>query len=222
MIGKMIDRAAFSLLGTAGLYLFFLNAGLGVVGSGALALLCAYLAGYVIRHRPRGRGVSRARAEASLFHIAMMDEAGAREALEALTDAADAVYLVRHPDGVLTLDAFYAIWREQGDGTTVVATCRVQPEASAFARQRGMALIDREALVKRIRKTGLCAVDEVREEPMLARLGTLWSSVRVRPRMILYGLSLFGMYFATGQPLCLVCALAVLGVIGAKGIESVA
>ena len=43
MIGKTIDRAALTALGAAGLYLFFLNAGLEIPGSAALALVCMAL-----------------------------------------------------------------------------------------------------------------------------------------------------------------------------------
>ena len=62
MIGRTIDRAALTLLLTAGLYLFFLNAGLGIPASCALTLLCAALARYLYRRRPGARTWSAGRS----------------------------------------------------------------------------------------------------------------------------------------------------------------
>ncbi len=221
MIGRMIDRAALTLLLTAGLYLFLLNAGFGIPMSCALTFVLAALARHLYRRRPWARRVSVARAEAGLMAVALMKEDEARAALRRLTGLDDAVFLIRHPEDALSLNALYALWRDSGDGATIVATCGVVDAAARFAKARGMTIVDRGGLVRRIRKTGLCAASEPAAVPVPRRLRRLWDGIRPRPRMIAYGLSLMGMYLVTGQALCLICALGVLAVAGAKGIERV-
>ena len=221
MIGRTIDRAALTLLLTAGLYLFFLNAGLGIPISCALTLLCAALARYLYRRRPGARRISVARAEAGLMAVALMGEDEARSALRMLTGLDDAVFLIRHPEDALSLNELYALWRDSGDGATIVATCGVADAAARFAKARGMTIIDRGALVKRIRKTGRCVGAQPPAPSLPQRLTRLWDGIRPRPRMIAYGLSLMGMYMVTGHALCLICALGVLAVAGAKGIEGI-
>ena len=57
------------------------------------------------------------------------------------------------------------------------------------------------------------------------RLRQLWARLRarpLRPRMIAYAAGLLGMYLATGRPLCLLCALGLLGFAGAKLIDRLA
>ena len=225
MTGKMIDRAALTALGVAGLYGFFLNAGLGVAASGALAFACAVLARYVWARRPRSRRVTAAQAEAALWSIATMKEAEAREALAALTGAPGAIFLLRHPDATLTLGELFGIWRERGGDVSVVATCAAEPGAVQFASRMGMALTDRGGLVRRIRKTGLYVPEKTMPEPVLNRLRQLWARLRarpLRPGMIAYAAGLLGMYLATGRALCLLCALGLLGFAGAKLIDRLA
>lgn len=219
MIGRMIDKAALAVLLTSGLYLFFLNAGFGIPISCALTLVCAALMRYIYRRRPGARRITVARAEAGLMSVSMMGEEEARDALRTLTGLDDAVFLIRHPEDVLTLNALYTLWRGAGDGATVVVTCGVEDDAARFAKARKLTLIDRGALVRRIRQTGLFAGEEPTAPAVSQRLRRLWDGIRPRPRMIAYGLSLLGMYMATGQTLCLICALGVMGVAGAKVIE---
>ena len=219
MIGRLIDKAALTLLLTAGLYLFFLNAGLGIPISFALTLVCMALGRYLYKKRPGARRISPAQAEAALMAVAMMGEEEARDALRTLTGLHDAVFLIRHPESTLSLDALYALWRGAGDGATVVLTCGVDAAAARFAKARRLEIIDRGALIKRIRKTGLCVPEEPLATPVARRLRRLWDGIRPRPRMLAYALSLIAMYLATGRALCLICALGVMAVAGAKGIE---
>ena len=151
--------------------------------------------------------------------VALMGEDAARDALRTLTGRNDAVFLIRHPEDVLTLSALYALWRGTGDGATVVVTCGIGDDAARFAKARKLTLIDRGALIRRIRQTGRFVREDSPAPPVSQRLRRLWDGIRPRPRMIAYGLSLMGMYMATGQALCLICALGVMGVAGAKVIE---
>lgn len=217
MLGRRIDRAALTILGTAGLYRFFLRINFGIVASCALTFVCAALARHVVLNRPRR--VSAARAEASLLAIATMERGAAERALAALSGETDAVYLIRHPQGTLSLNDLFGLWQERGDGASIVVTCDLEDGAAAFAKARGMSVTDRRQLVKRIRKTGLYLIEESPAAPLLPRLERAWQGVRVRPRMAMYGLGLTSMYLATGQTLCLVCGLGILGVMGVKLID---
>ena len=85
MIGKMIDGAALTALGAAGFYLFFLNAGLGIVGSCALAFISVILSRRVIQGMPVRRRVTQTQARVALMAIALMGEEDASKALIALT-----------------------------------------------------------------------------------------------------------------------------------------
>lgn len=219
MLGRLIDHAALTVLGTVGLYLFFLNAGLGIPASCGLTLACAALARYVIVNRPRKERITRTRAEASLLSIAMMDGDAARAALAELSGIDDGIFLIRHPEGTVTVDEVFAIWRERGDGTAIVTTCKVDDAAKSFAKASNMTVMDRDWLIRAIRRTSRYAVEEPPREAVSAQLSRLWAGVRVRPRMLLYSVSLMGMYLATGRLICLACALFVLGVAGAKLIE---
>lgn len=216
MIGRMIDRAAATLLGTAGLYVLFLNAGLGIGLSLCMTAACMALARQLWMRRPRRRRVTRAQAEAALLSIAL---AGDEAALRTLSGRADAAVLIRHPGAALGLGELFEIWRERGDGAAIVLPCDVDEAAAAFADSRGMALIGKKALVKRIRQTGLYVADDGPGETLSAKLAGGWSNLRVRPRMIAYSLSLLAAYLATGRAVCLACALGVLGIAGAKLIE---
>lgn len=216
MIGKTIDRAALTLLGTMGLYLYFLNAGIGIAGSCALAFVCASLARYALRHRPRRRKITLKQAEAALDSIAMMGEDEAGMALRTLAGREDALMLIRHPEGTFTLNELFETWRERGDGAAFVVTCAAEAGAAQFAKARGMTLMDKSALLKRIRATGLYVPREAPSVPFSRRLEGLWNGIHIRPRTLLYSMSLLTSYLITGQALCLVCALGLLGVMGMK------
>lgn len=218
MIGNMIDRAALTALGAAGFYLFFLNAGLGIVGSCALAFVCMVLLRQVIKGIPFKQSVTKARAEAALLSIALMGEADAREALIALTGQAGIILVLRHPEGVFTVDMMYELWREHGDGVGVVVTCTAEGKAKGFARERNIELIDGEKLVKRIQKTGLYIPPDAPQPSLLSRLRPLWERP-IRPRMLMAVIGLMIAYLTTGHVMCLICALGLTGFAGAKLIE---
>lgn len=216
MPGRMIDRAALSLLCAAGLYALFLNAGAGIPLSCAASLVCMALLRYLWRYRPGARRITAARAEASLLAIVLRGDA---EALRALSGRPDGVILPRHPEGALTLNEVFEIWRAAGDGAAIVASCDVDAAAVGFARARHMEILDRRFLVKRIQTTGLYLADEPPREAASRRVARAWGNVRPGPRAIACAASLLAAYLATGRGLCLYCALALTGIVGAKWIE---
>ena len=218
MIGKTIDRAVLTALGAAGLYLFFLNAGLGIVGSCALTFVCMALLRQVIRGIPVKRGATKRQAEAALLSIALMAEEDAREALIALTGQADIIPVLRHPEGVFTVDMLYELWREHGDGVRVVVTCSPEGKAGDFAKERSIDLIDREKLVKRIQKTGLYVPRDAPKPPLRSRLRPLWERP-IKPRVLIAVIGLMLTYLTAGHVMCLICALGLTGFTGARLIE---
>lgn len=218
MIGKTIDRAALTALGAAGLYLFFLNAGLGIPGSAALALVCMALLRQVIRGLPAKHGVTKARAEAALTAIALMGEEEAGQTLRTLTGHEAVIPVLRHPEGVYTVDMLYDLWRQCGDGVRVAVTCSAEGKARVFADQRGIDLIDRDALVRLIQRTGLFVPPDVPGRPLRSRLRPVWERP-IRPRMPMAIFGLMTAYLTTGNVMCLICALGLTGFMGAKLIE---
>ena len=216
MVGRWIDRGALTVVGTVSMYALFMNAGAGIVPSCVLAFVCAVLMRYIWRHRP-GRGrITAARAEASLLDIVLRGDAAA---IRALSQREDVKVVLRHPDGRLTLNEAFELWRDAGDGAAIAVTCDPEDAAAGFMRSRGMALIDRKCLTKRIRQTGRFLVDEPPREPLSGRVTRAWGNVRVGPRALICGASLMAAYLATGRGICLVCALFVMGAAGAKLIE---
>lgn len=216
MIGRMIDRGALMLLGTAGMYLLFLNAGMGIPVSCALTFVCVTLVRHLWRHRPRRRRITSTQAEASLLSLVMKGDV---EALRILSEKKAATVLIRHPEETFSLNEMFSAWQEIGDGAAIVVTCKTEDAAVDFARSRSIVVVDKKRLVKRIQKTGLYPADAPQGEAVSNRVVRTWRSIRLRPRMIAYGMSLFAAYLATGQALCLVCALALAGIAGAKIIE---
>ena len=218
MIGKWIDRAALTALGAAGFYLFFLNAGLGIYASCALAFVCMVLLRQVIRGIPVKRRVSKARAEAALMSIAMMGEDEAREALVRLTGQEDIIPVLKHPEGAYTVDMMYELWRKHGDVARVVVTCTAEGKAREFAKERGIELIDREKLIKRIQRTGLYVHPDAPGPSLRSRLRPMWERP-IRPRVLMAIFGLMIAYLTTGRLPCLICALGLTGFTGAKLIE---
>ena len=219
MIGRRIDRAALTALCTAALYGFFLNAGTGIIASAMLTFVCMALLRHLWRNRPGRQRATRAQAEAALLHIATMGEDEARSALLTLAERPDAVVLLMHPEDALPLKALFDLWRTQGDGIDVVVPCDAEPAAARFAKSRGIHLIDRGTLIRKIRKTGLYVTGETPRAGRTMRLRGLWSRVPVGPKPLLYSLALVAAYLSTGRLITLLCGLGLMGLTGAKLIE---
>lgn len=213
MIGSLIDRAALTALGAAGLYAAFLRAGAGIPASGVMTFVCAILMRYVWQNRPGKRGISAARVAASLMDIVLR---GDEAALRALSEGDAAAVLLRHPDDALTLSDVFSLWREVGDGAVVVASCSLDEAAARFAKSRRMEIVDKKALLKRIQRTGIGLAEEPPRPSVHKRVARAWGGIRPRPRMFACGVGLLAAYLATGRALCLACGLLVLSVAGVK------
>ena len=219
MIGRMIDRVALTALGVVGLYLFFLNAGLGIIASVALTFVCMVLLRRLVRLRPWKCRISPARAEAALLSIA---EKGDAEALHRLAGDDRAMTVFRHPDGVFTVNDLFELRRGRGDGFGVIVTCGTDEAVKRYVKAHGIALTDREALIRRIRKTGLYVPVEAPEPSFTTRFRRMGEALRtrpVRPRALLYAVGLIMAYMTTGQTLCLACGLGLMGLTGIKLID---
>ena len=227
MIGRWIDRAALTILGVTGLYLFFLNAGFSIPLSAVLAFACAALERYVYRYRPWRDRVTMDRARAGLDAIARMPEVEALTALRRLTDHDEILPLLRHPKGNLPAGEVFGLWRTHlgEDALTIAATCPAAPEATALAETLTgpkVTLIDSSVLIKAIRRTGLYAPPEPEPEPLRHRLRRFLRRFDrpASPRALLYGISLLGMYLLTGHFPCMLGALAVIGMTGVRFIRA--
>ena len=221
MIGRGIDRVALAALGAAGLYLFFLNAGFGIPLSASLCFSGMALIGYLYRFRPwRGR-VSAARARAALHAIALLPEEEAIQALKRLTGRDDFVPIIKHPDGALSAQDVFSLWRaHMGEEMLVlVATCPAEPGAAALAETLEgpkCIVINSSDLMKAIRATGLYVPEKKPRVPLRRRFRHALSHFgrANRSGAILYGASLLGLYLLTGRGLYLACALLLIAVAG--------
>ncbi len=218
MAGRWIDRITLTALGAAGLYLFFLNAGLSIPLSGALSLICMALLGYLYRFRPWRNHVTPSQAKVALTAIAMLPEAEAVEAFQRLTGKGDIIPIIKYPDSSLSAGEIFSQWRNHlgSEALTLVATCHAEPEAVALAKTLDRPkcfVIDSAALIKAIRATGLY----VPQNPPRRRLKL--TLPHVPPKAGLYGASLLLMYMLTGQMLCLMCAIALIGITGVSLIK---
>ena len=228
-MGRIIDRIALTALGAAALYLYFLNSGLGIAASIALALFCAGLGRWLILHRPRRYRWTQAQAEAAIRRVACLpvDEADA-----ALTELARAcrlksedriIPLARYPGGSVGVDEVFSLWQAHRGVSSIAlaASCPFTPEARACAAsltEPAVALVDKKAIMRVIRKTGLY-VQEVPREPLGRRLRGMLHRVRTRrvhPRALLGALSLLAAYRLLRNPAYLAAALFTVVLAGAS------
>lgn len=233
-MGRSIDRAALTAIGAAGFYLFFLNAGASIPFSCALAFACMAIARFLAKRRPRRDAATAAQAEAALSAVARMPDGEADAALERLARArypgskARVAAFLRPPEGTLTADDVFAAWREhRGEAElVVVATCRAAPSAVRCAGALAgpvVRLADAGALLPVIRRTGLFVPPGAPRRSPAGRVRRALAALAARrasPRMLLYGLSLLGMYLLLGRAAYLFAAMGTLFAAGALWIRN--
>lgn len=226
MLGRWIDKITLTLLGAAGMYLLFLNAGFGIPMSAGLAFAGMALARMLYHSRPWRSRVTPEQTHSALTAIATLPEDEARTALKRLTGRANIVPLLRYPDAHLSAGEVFAQWRDHmgSETLTLVATCPAEPEAVALVetlKDPTCEIIDSAALTKTIRATGLYIPKDAPRVSLRQRIRRARSRLH-RPasfRSMLYGVSLLGMYLLTGRTLCLLCGLILVGVNGAGWIR---
>lgn len=223
LLGKIIDLIVFTALGTAGLYLFFLNAWGSIPLAAALAFLCVALVREAYRRRPPRRFASGARVREALMRLAGLPDAQAQEELTGLVrarwpgeDFALAPAL-KHPEATLSSGDVLNAWKANREAARLViaATCPAEPRALAYARELqspAVAVVDSRAL-SRILRRALPAPEPTPRLSLrqrLRRLATRIAASRVTPRGPLMALSLLLLYLRGGSPVCLLAALAML------------
>ena len=232
MTGRIVDRAALTLFGTAALYLYFLNAGLSIPLSGLAAFLCACAARWLIRHRPRRYRCDAGQARAALLAIVQREDA--EDALRALVaalrpdDPRPVVPLVRHPEGTLSAADVLTLWRAHRGGPdfTLAVSCAVDPRARSFAEGLvgpSLQIADARQLAGVIRRTGMYLPEHRPPASVLSRVRGIFSALTRRPpgpRVPLFGLSLMAGYLATGKVSYLAAGLCLLGLSGVKWIAA--
>ncbi len=232
MMGKRIDRWVLAALGTAGGYLFFLNAW----GSIPLACLAAFAACLLARRAlgllpDRQRG-SLARAREALPWLAGMDEAAAAARLEPLIrarwpgEAFRLAPVLKHPEASLSSGDVLNAWKANRDAARLViaATCPCEPRARLFAgelRAPAVAVLDSRALMKLLRHSDV-RPPEAPMPPLGTRLRRGLARVaaaRVSPKDGLIALALLALYLLRGHPASLFASLALLAHIGVALIQ---
>lgn len=226
-MGTHIDRIVFSLLGTAVLYLFFLNAWGSIPLAAVLALICAALARALIRMKPPRRRPSAARLRGELLRLAGLTDAQAQAEMAVLVksrwpgeDFALAPVL-KHPEATLTGGDLLNAWKanREAEKLVVCATCPAEPRALAYARELRaptVAVVDSRKLC-RIMKKALppeAPVPLPSPRERLRRIAARVASSRVTPKNALLAAALLLMYLRGGNPLCLFASLAILAHFG--------
>ena len=228
MSGRVIDRAVLTVLGSAALYLYFLNAGFGIPLSCLMAFAAASLARWLIRRRPRRYRWTAAQAGAAVDAIARMPDEEAAAALHALLDPAHPpschvlIPLPRHASAAVTQGDVFALWRaHRGEERLLIAaTCPAAQAATDLAATLSapsVAIADRKTLVRVIRRTGQFVPPEVPRTPIRHRLRRAAATLvgrRARPSTFLYGLGLLATYLLMGKPACLFAGMLVLACAG--------
>jgi len=231
-MGKYIDRAALMILGTAGLYLFFLNAWHSIPLACAAAFACGALLMRLAGGRPARSRLSTRRAGAELLRIAALPDAEAARELEALIrgrypaeDYAVAP-LLKHPESTLSCADVLNLWKAHRGmaRVAVAATCDCDPRAALYARelrQPALAIVDRRQLTRLIRARGEAFPQSGGVSPGKWLRRVLAAAAVRRPglRDALAAAMLLLMYFASGRVPCLVFALALLFWFGAARIR---
>lgn len=224
-MGRIIDRAVFSALAAAGLYLFFLNAWGSVPLAGALAFVGVAAGRKALSRRPRRASLGRVRAE--LLRLSGLSDAQAQAELATLVhwrwpgeDFALAPVL-KHPEATLTSGDLLNAWKANREATRLVvaATCPAEPRALAYARQLegpAVAVVDSRALSRILRRTLPPDGEPRRIRRPLSRVGMAFlpHGQRVSPKNAMLAAALLTLYMRGASPLYLFAALALLAHFG--------
>ena len=225
MQGKVIDRAAFTLLFTTALYLFFLNAWRSIPLACALAFIACLLLDYVIRRRPVRMRLNLVEAEHMLYRVACLPAEEARALLEPLARATlpgaerDFHLVLKHPDAALNVNDLFTLWKEtQGrEAVILAATCPADARALAYAedlRNPRIEVLDRRRLVRLLRDHPL-ALPEEAAPPRSLKARLRGAARRLlgeppRPRQLLLAAGLLAGYCLGGSFLYLPFGLLTL------------
>lgn len=223
-MGNRIDRAALLVLGAAGYYLFLLNAWGNIPAACVGAFVCATLTDSIVHAIPLKQRVNRGRIRAELHRLSAMDEAEAGAVMEALVksrwpgEAFRLAPVLKHPEATLTCGDVLNAWKANRDAERLVVagTCPCEPRAVAYARtlrEPGVAVVDSRVLARLMRKRGDAPppLPRVSFKDRIRRAAASFAAYRATPRDALLCAALFGMYMLTGNPICLFCALALVG-----------
>ena len=232
MMGRLIDRAALTLLGGTAFYLYYLNAGLSIPLSGLAAFLCACAARWLIRHRPRRYRCDARQAREALLAIVKREDA--EDALRALAaalrpdDPRPVAPLIRHPEGTLSADDLLSLWRShRGEGDfTLVVSCAVDRQARSFAEGLegpSLRIVDARQIMGVIRRTGMYLPKDAPPASVTRRVRQSLNTLLAKPpspRAMMFGLALMISYLVMGKVSCLAAGLCLLGLAGVQWIAS--
>ena len=224
VLGKCIDRAALLALGTTGYYLFLLNAWHSIPVACVGAFACVILTDRIIRALPLKRRANRGRIRAELHRLSSLDEEEAAAVMDNWIKArwpGEAFRLspvLKHPEATLTCGDVLSAWKANRDAEHLVlaGTCPCEPRAAAYARTLrapSVAVVDSRALTRLMRKRGdaLPPLPHLSFKDRIKRAAMSFSAYRATPRDAMLCTALFGLYMMTGNPICLFCALALVG-----------
>ena len=234
-MGKWIDRGVLFLLGTAALYLFFLNAWRSIPLACAATFVCDALLRRIVVRRPPRKQLTRRQAEAELQRISRLSDDEALAILGPLLkrrypgEEYRLVPALKHPEASLSGGDILALWKANRDAArvAVAATCCCDPRAALYARELHdpqVAVMDRRQLARILRSCGdpASAIPPTEKPPrnglrhLLCRVAA--QPVRLRDALAA-GLALI-LYLIGGSVLYLFCALAMLFRLGRGLIQS--
>lgn len=224
-MGIYIDRIVLGALGTAGLYLFFLNAWGSIPLAAILAFVGVAAGRRALARRPGRASLGRVRAE--VMHLAGLSEAQAQAELASLVrwrwpgeDFALAPVL-KHPEATLTSGDLLNAWKANRNAARLVvaATCPAEPRALAFARQLSdpaVAVVDSRALSRILRRTLPPDRESRGHWRPLSRLTAAFlpGGRQVSPKNAMLAAALLLLYLRGASPLYLFASLALLAHLG--------
>lgn len=225
MPGKTIDRAALTLLSTAALYLFFLNAWQSIPLACLLAFVGCLSLSCAVKRRPVRTRLNLVQAERQLYRAACLPAEEARALLEPLARAAlpgverDFRLVLRHPDAALSANDVFSLWKESRGRESLIlaATCPADARALTCAeelRDPRVDVLDRRRLVRLLRDHPLPLPEEhAPPRPLKARLRGAARRLMEeppRPRQLLLAAGLMAGWLLGGSPLYLILSLLAL------------
>jgi len=222
-MAAFIDRAALSVLGAIGFYIFFLNAWESIPLACGAAFVCAALSQRLLKGLPVKHHATAAQAQAELLRIAGLDDRAAEAAFRALIERRwpgerfRLAPVLKHPEATLSSGDVLNAWKANRDTDRLViaATCPCEPRAAFYARELSepaVAVMDSRKLTRLLRALPAEALPRSPRHRLgngLKRLLAGATSARFSPRSALLALALLGFYLLTGNGWYLFPALAV-------------
>lgn len=222
-MAAFIDRAALSVLGAIGFYVFFLNAWDSIPLACGAAFACGVLSRWLIKGLPVKRHATAAQARSELLRIAGLDDRAAEAAFRTLIqrrwpgERFRLAPVLKHPEATLSCGDVLNAWKANRDAERLViaATCPCEPRAALYARdlrEPAVAVMDSRKLTRLLRALPADALPRPPRRGLGDGLGRLLAGVasaRFSPRSALLALAMLGFYLLTGNGWYLFPALAV-------------